>query len=243
VTAGRLSQLRPGQIAVSAVEAGQGELGVHVGDRITAWLPDGAPYRARVSAIYARSFGFADVLIPAAAAAGHLPSAAVGQILVQGTRLGGLTALRGSYPGLQVASRQLVDAQDQRLQSQTDYLNNLILASIVLLAAVTVVNTLVMATVDRRQSLLLLRRVGATTGQLLRATAWQSALVAATGIVLGLAAGGVTLSTITRAITGNWPYVPVTAGAAVTAAVLMLTLAGTLGPTALLLRRADPGSA
>jgi putative ABC transport system permease protein len=243
VTAGRLSQLRMGQIAVSAVEAGQGEMGVHVGDRITAWLPDGAPYRARVAAIYARSFGFADVLIPAAAAAGHLPSAAVGQILVQETRPGALTALRGSYPGVQVASRQLVDAQDQRLQSQTDYLNNLILASIILLAAVTVVNTLVMTTVGRRPALLLLSRVGATTGQLLRATAWQSALVAATGIVLGLAAGGVTLSTITRAITGNWPYVPVTAAAAVTAAVLTLTLAGTLGPTALLLRRAGPGSA
>ena len=94
-------------------------------------------------------------------------------------------------PGLQVAGRQLADAQDQQLQSQTDYLNNLILLSILLLAVVTVVNTLVMTTVDRRQALLLLRRVGATTGQLLRATAWQSALLAVTGIALGIAAGGV----------------------------------------------------
>ena len=105
VTAGSLSKLEPGQIAVSAVEAGQGNMGVHVGDTITAWLPDGSPYRARISAIYSRSFGFADVLIPARAAAGHLQSAAVGQILVQGTRPGGLLALRASYPGLQVASR------------------------------------------------------------------------------------------------------------------------------------------
>jgi putative ABC transport system permease protein len=120
------------------------------------------------------------------------------------------------------------------MQSQDGYLNNLILASIVLLAAITVVNTLVMTTVDRRQALLLLGRVGATTGQLLRATAWQSTLLAGTGIVLGLAAGGVTLSTMTRAITGNWPYVSVPAAVAVTATVLALTLAGTLGPTALL---------
>jgi ABC-type antimicrobial peptide transport system permease subunit len=84
----------------------------------------------------------------------------------------------------------------------------------------------------------LLRRVGATTGQLLSVTAWQSAMVSGTGIVLGVAAGGVTLSTMTKAITGSWPYVPVTAGAALTAIVLALTLAGTLGPTALLLRRA-----
>jgi putative ABC transport system permease protein len=239
VTSGSLRRLKPGQIAVSAVEAGRGEMGVHVGDTIRAWLPDGSVYRARVSAIYSRSFGFADVLVPASAVAGHLPSAAVSQILVQGKALGVLAALRHRYPGLQVTSRTLVNAQDQRMQSQTDYLNNLILAVIALLAAITVVNTLVMTTLDRRPALLLLRRVGATTGQLLRATAWQSALLAGTGIVLGLAAGGVTLSTMTRAITGSWPYIPVPAGIVLTAAVLTLTLAGTLAPTALLLRRAD----
>jgi putative ABC transport system permease protein len=239
VTAGSLSRLRPGQVAVSAVEASAGYLDVHVGSTITAWLPDGSPYRARVSAIFARSFGFADVLIPAGAAAGHLSSPAIGQILLQGTQPGGLAAVQGRFPGLQLASRQLVNAQNQRMQSQTDFLNNLILTAIVLLAAITVVNTLVMTTLDRRQALALLRRIGATTGQLLSVTAWQSAMLAGTGIVLGVAAGGVTLSTMTKAITGSWPYVPVTAGVALTAIVLALTLAGTLGPTALLLRRAE----
>jgi putative ABC transport system permease protein len=237
VTAGSLARLRPGQIAVSAIEAGPGSMNVRVGDRITAYLPDGSPYRARVSAIFARSFGFADVLIPAAAAAGHLESAQLSQILVQAPRPEPLTGLRASFAGLQVMSRQLVNAEDQQLQSQTDYLNNLILIAIVLLAAVTVVNTLVMTTVDRRQALALLRRVGATTGQLLRVTAWQSALLAGTGIIAGLAAGGVTLVTMTRALTGSWPYVPVPAALAITGIVLVLTLAGTLGPTALLLRR------
>ena len=236
VIAGSLRQLRPGEVAVSSYEAGAGDMGVHVGSTTTAWLPDGAPYRARVSAIYDRPFGFADVLIPAGAAAGHLPSAAVGQILVQGAPRS-LTAVAARFPGLTVASRRLVNAQYQQLQSQTDYLNDLILASIAALAAITVVNTLVMTMVDRRQALALLRRVGATSGQLLRATAWQSALVAGTGIVAGVAAGGVTLCTMTKAITGTWPYVPVAAGAAVTAAALTLTLAGTLGPTALMLRR------
>ena len=238
VTAGNLTRLRPGQVAVSAVEASANYMDVHVGSTITAWLPDGSPYRARVSAIFARSFGFADVLIPARAAAGHLSSPELGQILLRGPHPGALARVQDRFPGLQVASRQLVNAQNQRMQSQTDYLNNLILASILLLAAVTVVNTLVMTTLDRRQALLLLRRVGATTGQLLGATAWQSAMLAGTGIALGVAAGGVTLSTMTRAITGTWPYVPVTAGVTLTVIVLALTLAGTLGPTALMLRRA-----
>jgi putative ABC transport system permease protein len=239
VTAGSLRDLRPGHIALSAVEASQGSMNVHVGSTVTVWLPDGTPYRARVSGIFSRSFGFADVLIPAAAAAGHVPSPALGQILVQGRHPGALIAALRRFSGLQAAGRQLVNAQDQQLQSQNDYLNNLILASIALLAAITVVNTLVMTTVERRQALVLLRRVGATTGQLLGATAWQSALLAGTGIVLGLATGGLTLSTMTRAITGGWPYIPATAAVALVGAVVVLTLAGTLGPTAALLRRAE----
>jgi putative ABC transport system permease protein len=244
VTAGSLAHLRPGQIALSAVEASAGEMNVHVGSSVTAWLPDGSPYHARVSAIFARSFGFADVLVPAPAAAGHLPSTAIGQVLVQAARggllaPGALAAVQERFPGLQAASRQVINAEDQQLQSQTDYLNNMILLAIVLLAAITVVNTLVMTTLDRRQALGLLRRVGATTGQLLSATVWQSALVAGAGIAAGLAAGGITLCTLTRAITGTWPYIPVSAGLTVIGCALALTLAGTLGPTMLVLRRAE----
>jgi putative ABC transport system permease protein len=243
VTAGSLARFGPGQIALSAVEASAGEMHVHVGSVITAWLPDGSPYHARVSAIFARSFGFADVLVPASAAAGHLPSAAIGQVLVQAPRAdvlapSALKVVQERFPGLQAASRQVINAADQQMQSQTNYLNNIILAAIVILAAITLVNTLVMTMLDRRQALELLRRVGATTGQLLSATAWQSALVAGTGIAAGLAAGGVTLCTMTRAITGTWPYIPVSAGLAVIGCALALTLAGTVGPTALLLRRA-----
>ena len=239
VTAGHLTRLRPGQIALSAIEASAAGLNTRVGDRITVWLPDGAPYRARVSAIYSRSFGFADVLLPASAAAGHLPPLTANEILVQGNRPGTLAALRGRFPGLEVASRQLVSVEDQREQSQGDYLNNLILASIIALAVVTVLNTLVMTTLDRRQALTLLNRIGATTGQLLRVTFWQSALVAVTGILLGLAACGITLTVMTKAITGNLPYIPVSAGAGIIGTVLALTLAGTMLPTSLMLRQTE----
>jgi putative ABC transport system permease protein len=241
VTAGQLARLGPGQVAVSAVEASAAGMNTRVGDRITVWLPDGAPYRATVSAIYSRSFGFADILLPASAATGHLQSLTSNQILVPGDRPRALAALRGRFPGLEVASRRLVNVAEQREQSQGDYLNNLILASIILLAVVTVVNTLVMTTLDRRRALLLLRRIGATTGQLLRVTFWQSALVAVTGILLGLAAGGVTLTVMTKAISGNLPYIPVSAGVGVVGTALALTLAGTMLPTSLMLRQAEPG--
>jgi hypothetical protein len=66
----------------------------------------------------------------------------------------------------------------------------------------------VMTTLDRRQELGLLRRVGATTSQLPSATTWRSALVAGAGVVAGLATGGATLCTMTSAITGAWPTYP-----------------------------------
>src|SRR6185437_12199309 len=71
VTSGRLGALRPGQIAVSALEAAPGAMGVHVGSRLTVYLPDGTPYRATVSALYTRSLASGDVLIPASAVDGH----------------------------------------------------------------------------------------------------------------------------------------------------------------------------
>jgi putative ABC transport system permease protein len=252
VTAGRLRGFGPGDIAVSQQEAAGGEMGVRVGDRITVRLPDGARYRARVTAIYGRSVGFADVMIPAAAAAGHLGSDAIGQILVQrGAGAPSLTAMTSTgltgtglaarFAGLQVASRQVVNAQYQRLTAQQDLVSDMILGVIVLLAAVTVVNTLVMATADRRQMLLLLRRVGATPRQLLSMTACQSAVATVVGIGLGTAAAATTLITVARAATGGGPYIPLTPALVITGTVLVLTMAATIGPAAAMLATAESG--
>ena len=106
VTSGSLSALRPGQIAVSALEAASGVMGVHVGSRVTVYLPDGTPYRATVSAVYARSLASGDVLIPAAAVAGHTGAAPeFAQILVSGGSADGLAGLAAAHPGWHVASR------------------------------------------------------------------------------------------------------------------------------------------
>jgi putative ABC transport system permease protein len=240
VTSGSLRRFGPGDIAVSQQEAAGGVLGVRVGDRVTVHLPDGAPYRARVSAIFSRSVGFADVLIPAAAAAGHLGSPAVGQILVRAEGAGpGQQGLATRFPGLEVASRQVVNAQYQRMDAQNDLISDLILSVIVLLAAVTVVNTLVMATAERRGMLLLLRRVGATRRQLLSMTACQSAVATVIGLGLGTAAAVTTLTAVARAATGGGPYVPPTPALVITGTVLVLTMAATIGPAVVILARAD----
>lgn len=114
-------------------------------------------------------------------------------------------------------------------------MNDLLLGVIVLLAAVTVVNTLVMATVERRPALLLLR-VGATSRQLLSMTACQSVLLTGVGIGLGVAAGAATLTPASRAVTGGWPFVPKAPALVIVGSVLALTMAATLGPAAAILR-------
>ncbi len=164
-----------------------------------------------------------------------------GEILVRGSGTAGLSAelgrLSGRFPGLSVASRSVLNAQAQQQGSQDSYINNLVLAAIALLAAVSLVNTLIVATVERRESLLLLRRVGATSRQLASMTAWQSAVLSPIGVGLGAAAGAATLACASRALTGSWmPYIPVSPALAILGTILALTMTATLGPAAMILR-------
>jgi hypothetical protein len=68
-----------------------------------------------------------------------------------------LALLSSRFPGLSVAERGAVlNAQAQLNTAQNSYANNLLIGVIAILAAVTLVNTLVMAIVGRRDSLRLL---------------------------------------------------------------------------------------
>ena len=239
VTAGRLSALRPGQIAVSSMEAAQGAMGVHVGSRVTVYLPDGTPYRATVSAVYARSLASGDVLLPAAAVAGHTGTAAgFAQILVSGGTADALARLAASHPGWHVASRAAANAAAERAAAQNGFANNLILGLVAVLAAVALLNTLAVATVERRRVLRLLGRVGATRGQVAAAFGWHVLFVTVTGVVAGVAAGAVTLVAVARAVTGTWvPFIPLAPAAGLVIGVAALAGAAVMIPFYVMSRR------
>jgi putative ABC transport system permease protein len=236
VTSGSLAALRPGQIAVSALEAGPGVLGVHAGSRVTVYLPDGTPYRATVSAIYARSLAAGDVLIPAAVTAGHTGTPpGFAQILVSG---GTARELAAGHPGWHVASHGAANAAAEQAAAQNSFGNNLILGVVAALAAVALVNTLAVATVERRRALRLLGRVGATRGQAAAVFAWHALFVTVTGLAAGVAAGAVALLAVTRAATGTWvPYLPPGPAAALGLAVAALTAAAVMVPFLVMSRR------
>jgi len=239
VTSGSPAAPRPGQIAVSALEAGQGVLGVHTGSSVTVYLPDGTPYRATVSAIYGRSLASGDLLIPASVAAGHTGTPArYSQILVSGGTQAELARLAAGHPGLRVTSRAAANAQSAQAAAQNSFANNLILGILAALSAVALVNTLVVTTIERRRVLRLLGRVGATRGQLGAMFGWHVLFVASTGLVAGAAAGAVTLFTVTRAITGAWtPFIPLVPGVALVGVVAALTAGAVMIPFRLMSRR------
>jgi putative ABC transport system permease protein len=239
VTSGSAAAPRPGQIAVSALEAGSGALGVRTGSKMTVYLPDGTPYRATVSAVYSRSLASGDLLIPESVAAGHTGAPpGYSQILVSGGTPAELARLAAGHPGLRVTSRSVANAQSARAAAQNSFANDLILAVLAVLSAVALVNTLAVTTVERRRVLRLLGRAGATRGQVAAVFGWQAVFVAGTGLAAGAAAGAVALLTVTRAVTGSWtPFIPLAPAVALVAVVAALTAGAVMIPFGVMSRR------
>jgi putative ABC transport system permease protein len=226
VVAGQLNTLRPGQVAVSALEASAGMLGVRLGSQVTVYLPDGTPYRATVSAIYSRSLPLGGLLIPASVAAGHTGAPpGYSQVVVTTTSPRALAALTAAHPGITAASRQAYNAQVQAGNTRNTYSNLLVLGVVAALAAVTLVNTLAVATFERRRSVRLLARTGATARQVAGMFGWHALFVTVTGIGAGALMAAATLIALNKAETGTpVPYIPPAGAAAVIGSVAFLAI-------------------
>jgi putative ABC transport system permease protein len=226
VVAGQLNTLRPGQVAVSALEVSTG-LDVKLGSAVTVYLPDGTPYRATVSAIYTRYLPIGSLLIPASVAAGHTGAPpGYSQVLVSGASHKALAGLAAAHPGVTVASRQAYDQQVQAGNAQNKWSNGLVLGLVATLAAVTLVNTLAIATFERRRSVRLLVRTGATARQVTGLFGWHALFVTVTGIGAGALVAAGALIALDKAQTGTpVPYIPPTGAAAVIGSVAVLATA------------------
>jgi putative ABC transport system permease protein len=137
-------------------------------------------------AVFKDNLGFGDVLLPHEVLIPHTTKRTADSILVSGPGVhDGLRAL--PYPGLQVTDRQgLVVALDGDEQASL-WLNRILLGVIMLYVALSVVNTLVTATLDRGRELTLLRLVGGTRRQVLRVMRVESWIVVGIAVVIGSA--------------------------------------------------------
>ena len=85
----------------------------------------------------------------------------------------------------------------------------MILGVIAVLTAVTMVNTLVISTLERRRQVRLLGRVGATTRQLAAGFGWQAGFITVVGVAAGAAVCRRHPRGLTRAVTGSpVPFIP-----------------------------------
>ncbi|GAA2811150.1 ABC transporter permease [Kitasatospora sp. CM 4170] len=232
VTAGTLTGFGDGDLAVS--ETAAGALGVHPGSVVRLTLGDGTPAELTVRAVYARGLGFGDLTLSHALLARHVDDPLAAAVLVAadgGVTRERLTAAVAGYPDVRVLDRAQageIAAEGRRTGAEVNLLG---MGLVLGFAGISVVNTLAMATADRRREFALLRLAGTTRRQILRMLRLEAVAVAVTGAVLGTAIAGAVLTAFSVGMTGSaepaWPWADYAGVLAVTA---VLALAATALP-------------
>ncbi|MFF4270913.1 ABC transporter permease [Streptomyces sp. NPDC001536] len=213
-----------------------------VGRRVTVWLGDGTRRSLRIAAVMPVGTGDNGVYVTPANARG----AAVDRVEVKGGTAAGLRRalgatdvsvltrdewLRTAYP-----TATFTDADEK---TRLGFL--LVLGIALLYSGISLANTLLMATSDRKREFASLRLTGATTGQVLRLVAAEALVVVAVGALLGLLVtalnlggiwGALDLQSARSAIRLPWPEL----GAATGACALLAVVSAVL-PAAHALRR------
>ncbi|MFI8422308.1 ABC transporter permease [Streptomyces sp. NPDC085479] len=228
------------------------DLGAGVGDEIHVDWDDGTRSTFRVAAVYSRDRGFADALLPRTAAARHAADPLEDTVLVRtapGADRAGvgrrLAALAAEYPGARVEGAEGgAPARSEGSRGAAGVFVLLLLLLINAFTAIAVVNTLGMATADRRREFALLRLAGAQPAQVLRMLVWEAVLVSAVALSLAAVVGLAVLVPLSLSLTGS-PVPPLPAGplAALALAAPALTAATTTLVAATSMRRtaATPG--
>jgi putative ABC transport system permease protein len=238
VTAGTLADLDGQTVALSTERAAR------VGDTVTMRLGDGAETKLRVVALLATRPGYETALMPASLVAEHTTGRVVPQILVRAapdtdTALlkDDLAALTDQLPGLQVADRDQILAGQTKPDQTGTWVNYLLVAMILGYTVIALVNTLVIATGERRREFALQRLIGSTRGQIMRMMAVETVLVVVSGVLLGTAVAATTLIAFSMALTGTpSPEGPLWIYGTVTGAAALLALTATLVTASVVLR-------
>ncbi|KJS63088.1 FtsX-like permease family protein [Streptomyces rubellomurinus] len=243
VTAGSLTALR-GDDTVALGTGAAATLGAHLGGRVRLHLPDGAELRPVVVALYGRGLGFGEVTLPQDVLFAHSTRQVEDAVFVGAApgaderRLAAeLRSLAGRYPGLEVLDAGGLSAAQQEQAFASVLTSALPLALVFGYLAVSVANTLVLATLGRVREFALLRLVGASREQVVRMMRVEAGVVVAIAVAVGTAVPLLPLATISLGLTGSpVPYVPVPLYLGVVALTALVGLTAVLVPTRLVLR-------
>lgn len=231
VVRGSLHSLRTGTIAMSALAA----QGRPIGSTVRVTLGDGTEASYRLVAVYDRSLGFGDTMMPWGTLRQHVDDPVAGEVLVRGPV--GANSL-AAFPGLQLTDGQsYAQATDPR-SGGTAGANSIFLALIIGFSAIAAINTLAMATMDRSREFSLVRLVGATARQVRSCLRWEVALLLAIAAAVGSAAAWATLTGFSIGMVGgSSPAVAPRTVLLILGAATTIAATATLVPAGLLLRR------
>ncbi|WP_203887389.1 ABC transporter permease [Planotetraspora kaengkrachanensis] len=226
VAAGSLADLNGNTVALTTEHARNIGDGVGLGDTITLRLGDRSAVDLRVVALLKVETGAELFVLPAGLLAPHTTAGVPDEILVraaQGTDLSGL--------GVQVRDRAALAATHDDQQSTQAWVNYLLIAMILAYTTISLVNTQVMATAQRRGEFALQRLTGSTRAQVMRMTGLEALLVAGVGVVLGTVASVISLVPFALAVAGTpAPSGPIGIYVSIVAAAVVLVLAATWAP-------------
>jgi len=199
-------------------------LGAGVGDRVRVDWDDGARDTFRVAAVYARDDGFAEALLPRGRAARHAALPLEETVLVRtapGAERGAverqLKDLGADFPTARVDG-EAGSGTSGSGEAAADLFTLVLLAMLTAFTAVTVVNTLALATASRRREFALLRLAGARPAQVVRMLAWEAVLTCAIALLQAALVTASVLVPLSVSLTGS-PH-PALAGGPLTALAL-----------------------
>ncbi|MFF9508533.1 FtsX-like permease family protein [Streptomyces sp. NPDC014724] len=235
VTAGDLTGLTGrGTVAVGKDRAA--DLGLGTGDTVKLRLGDGTEERLRVVALYERSLGLGEFMLPREALAGHVSAPNDQRILIRSAKGGAASASAvrhalAPYTGVRVRP---ATADDVRIAPPTsDADNAMIVIGVGVIggfALLAVISTLSLITMGRRPEFHLLRMVGAGRRQVRRMLVLETGLVAVTGLAIGTLVAAIPLVAFAVSTAGTTPYLPPERYGVLVLAVALAAGAGTMWP-------------
>ncbi|MFI6682792.1 FtsX-like permease family protein [Streptomyces sp. NPDC050485] len=242
-SAGSLDRLGRDDIALSERMAGRAH--AKVGDEVRLEMESGRTERVRLAAVYTRSQGFGDAVLSGQLAAAHSQDGPPAEDLVYvRSRPGqdravadGLDTLQRAHPAWRMLDRAGYRAEAQRQQDASMTVTYLLLGVITVFTSISVVNTLVMTTMERSREFALLRLVGATRRQVVRMMRLETAVTVLAALLVGAAVAGAVLTAFSRALTGSGtPDLPGSTSALIVAGAGVLALATGVAVTRIALR-------
>ncbi|WP_193608012.1 ABC transporter permease [Nocardioides lijunqiniae] len=238
VTDGSVDDLgRPGTVALSAEAAGF--VGADVGETVSLRLGDGAAADATVVATYERGLGFGDVTMDGETLREHTTAGLDDYLLVNVAdgQQAQVEAAVGEL-GLAPSSAESLAEEGSAERDSQAWVNRIALSVILGYVALSVVNSLVMATLGRRRELTLLRLVGAQDRQVRAMTLIESLATGAIAVALGVLVAVPPLVGIAVGVSGQpLPSIVPLELLSIAAGVMVLGVAAVALPTRSLTRQ------